>query len=113
MEIQSAGENVGTRKPLEAEICAVGSAADRLDLGFDAGYLHSFHGLVNYMIMRLNLKSHVVILVLHICRGGTLTVFRVDEIHRLMDHQFPLLEFLGVMVADDVGEVGLLNAALI
>ena len=112
MEVEPAGKDVGAGQALEREVGAVGAAADGLDLGFDAGHLHGFHRFVDDVVVRLHLLPHVVVLVPHFQGGRARAVLHIDEIHHLR-HQFFLgLELGAVVVADDVGEVGVFHRTL-
>ena len=112
MEIQTAGENVGARETLERKVGAVGAAADGLDARLDARHLHGLYRLLNYVIMRLYLGAHVVVLVLDLNRHRTLAVLAVEEIGDAPDLGLPRLIQSHIVVANDIGRRGLLHAAL-
>ena len=112
MEVEAAGEDVGTGEAAEGEVGTVGAAADGLDLGFDAGHLHCLHGLLDNMVVRFYLFAHVIILVLDDGGGGAIAVLGIDGIGRGGHLLLALLELLPVVVADDVGEIGLLYGSL-
>ena len=112
VEVEASGENVGAGQALEAEIGAVGAAADGLDLCLDPRHLHGLDGLVDDVVVGLHLFPHIIVLVLDDGRGGAGAVLGVDGVGHLLHHFLAGFELGAVVVPDDVGKVGLLYGSL-
>ena len=75
----------------------------------DSFHLHSLHGLFDYMVMRLDLFSHVVVLLAYFNRRYTFPVFPVDEFRTFAEHFLLLPEQVHVVIAYYIGECGFLH----
>ena len=110
MEVETAGKDVGAGEPFERETGAVGAATHGNHHG---GYAHVFHGLfgkVDNVHDRLYLLAHVVVLVFDF-EAGTVGELPVDFPHEVLKLLLAALETVAVVVADNVAERGLLDAA--
>ena len=112
VEIEAAGEDVRTRQAAETEVRTVGAAADRLHFGLHACVFNGLFGYFDDTVVRFHLLTHVIVLVLEdeFHRAGA--VFGVNEIGHPGHHFLARLELGAVVIADDVGEIGLLDRSL-
>ncbi len=111
VEVEAAGEDVGAGESAEGELGAVGAAADGADSGGRAGLGDGLAGDVDDVHLGLDHLAHVVVLVFEGEGGGAWAVVLVDGIDDVGDLGFATLEVFAVVVADDEGELGLLDGA--
>ena len=112
VEVHAAGKDVRTRQSFERQLRSVGSATDRLHLWRYSAKLHCLQYDVDYIHIRVYLLLHVVILVAYGDFYRSLAVFLVHLLCNRCDETLALLEFLAVVVADDIREFSVFDIAL-
>ena len=110
MHIHAAGKDIGTRKPLEAELCTISTTAYGRNLRLETGLAHGLLGHFYNMHDRLNLLTHIIILVAHLqsTAAGKLSVSFVNQMLHLALAAFKACT---VVVAYYILESGLLYTA--
>ena len=112
MEIQSACKDVGAGEAFERELCSVCATTDGYHLGKAACLFDGALGYVDDVRLVHQLGVHIVVSVLHLGEEGASTIFLIHPLAHVQDETLAHLEHLGVVVANDVCESGLLHTAL-
>ena len=105
----AASEDIGTRQTFERQVGAIGTTANGLHLGLDASVAHSLLSTLHHIEHRLHHLAHVVVLIFNLA-ADTTRVFDVQKFHNLLNQLLFLLEFLAIMVTDNVSELGILHS---
>ena len=110
MEIVAAREDVGAGETLERKVGSVGAATNGLHHRFHAHGLHGLLGQCHHVEDGLHLFAHIIILVFKFA-GDTFAVFSIQVAGDVLHELLLLFKFGTVVVADDVGETGVLHCA--
>ena len=112
MEVDTAGEDIGTWQAFERQLCAVRAAADGMNAWGHIALLHGFQHQVDDVHVGFYLLLHVVVLVFHLARDDILAILLLHLLHTLADEVLAVLKAVAVVVADDVAQRGSLDIAL-
>lgn len=111
MAVVTADEQIGRQKAAERKLRTVGAAARRFDVGRNAYHFVGFERRVHDVHAFFQGYGHVVVLVMHFQRG----IFFAPPLVELSNQHFEMrlagIEEVGVMVADDVGQLAFIDAA--
>ena len=102
MEIATTCKDVRTWQTLERELCAIGSATDRLHLRSNTTLLHCLEHDVDDVHVGINLLLHVVVLILEVNCNCALAILLVHLLYAILDEVLAVLETVAVVVADDI-----------
>ena len=102
MIVECTGSKVRAGYPFEAELAAVGAAADRLCYRRNAKLLHGFLCIVDQVSVRQNLFRHIVIRVFNLQCNRTFAVHFVQLLRRVCDLLFLFFKFTAVMITQNV-----------
>ena len=112
MEIHATGKDIRARKPLEAELCTVGSATNRFHLGRHPILLHGTKHNIYDMHVGVDFLLHVVILVVNSDGNGAFAIFLVHLFDATLHEILAVFELFAVVITNDIVEFCLLGAAL-
>src|SRR5574344_1099621 len=110
VEVETACKDIGAGKTHEGELCSVCSSSNGSHLWCHACFGYGFFGNVYNVHHRLNLLSHVVVLVIHVERDDV-AILLVEFLHHLKHLVLSTLEVFAVVVAYDERELCLLTTA--
>ena len=87
----------------------VGTASDWTDIDLDTSLFHCFYSCFDYMIVRLYLFSHIVVLVLHLKGKCTFAIFCIHKCHTFLEKFLLLFKQFEIVVTDNVLDGSFLN----
>ena len=111
MEIQATGKDVGAGETLERQLCAIGSATDRLHLRHYTGTLHGEFCRVDNVHYGFDFLAHIIVLVLKL-EAHAVRELIVHFACKVLKFLLAALKTVAVVVADNVGHHGLFHIAL-
>ena len=110
-EVESAGAEVRAGQPHEGEPHPAGTAPNGHDLGLQPGLFRRQLGIFNQMVARQDLLLHVIVVMLEFQLRDVFAVLFIDGGSSSGHRGLAGLEFLYVVVADDVFQLCLIRRA--
>ena len=112
MEGISAGSQIGTGQPHEAQPCSVCSSPYRRHIRLNSQIPHGVFGIVDQMQTGLDLLFHVFILILNLKNRCALPVLFIYGFLNESQKLFPHLKALSVVIPDNIVQLSLLHVSL-